>query len=126
MTFSPSLPSCSVPLQDEASVLIPRDYLIREINALLWLFLIAITALLLRKIAVLVRLWAKGRKIPGPPCPSFYGHAKLIAGAGSGHNLTGESFLELHLVWLVDELVFWFDFRVGVVQSWNLLLLIEF
>ncbi|XP_068664011.1 cytochrome P450 734A1-like [Aristolochia californica] len=64
-----------------------RDYAAREINVLLWISLIAITALLLRKIAALLNLWAKGRKIPGPPCPSFHGHSKLISGARSGENL---------------------------------------
>ncbi|KAF8395641.1 hypothetical protein HHK36_019591 [Tetracentron sinense] len=64
-----------------------RDYAAREINALLWISLILITALLLRKVTQLLRLWAKGRNIPGPPCPSFYGHSKLISGTKSGENL---------------------------------------
>ncbi|XP_043722707.1 protein LUTEIN DEFICIENT 5, chloroplastic-like isoform X2 [Telopea speciosissima] len=65
-----------------------RDYAIREINVLLWVSLILITGLLLRKVARLLRLWAKGRKIPGPPCSSFYGHVKLISGGKSGETLT--------------------------------------
>ncbi|XP_068660813.1 uncharacterized protein [Aristolochia californica] len=64
-----------------------RDYAAREINVLLWISLIATTALLLRKIATLLNLWAKGWKIPGPPCPSFHGHSKLISETGSGENL---------------------------------------
>ncbi|XP_058107367.1 uncharacterized protein LOC131250953 [Magnolia sinica] len=88
MTILPSLQSCAVSQQGEFSLLIPKDYFVREINALLWFFLIAITSLLVRKIVLLIRFWAKARRIPGPPCPSFYGHSKLIAGAGSGHNLT--------------------------------------
>ncbi|XP_042489039.1 cytochrome P450 72A397-like isoform X2 [Macadamia integrifolia] len=65
-----------------------RDYAIREINVLLWVSLILITGLLLRKVTRLLRLWAKGRKIPGPPCSSFYGHVKLISGGKSGETLT--------------------------------------
>ncbi|XP_010244425.1 PREDICTED: cytochrome P450 734A1-like [Nelumbo nucifera] len=63
------------------------DFVAREINALSWLFLILITSLLLGKVIRLVRLWANGSKIPGPPCPSLYGHLKLISGANSGGNL---------------------------------------
>ncbi|OVA20676.1 Cytochrome P450 [Macleaya cordata] len=32
----------------------------------------------------LVKLWAKGSKLPGPPCPSFYGHSRLF----SSENIT--------------------------------------
>lgn len=80
--------SCSIGHGDDQSQLFNfKDYFVREINALLWIFLIAVTALLLRRIFVLLRLWAKGRQIPGPPCPSFYGHSKLISGDGSGESL---------------------------------------
>ncbi|KAG9454809.1 hypothetical protein H6P81_007713 [Aristolochia fimbriata] len=65
-----------------------RDYAAREINVLLWISLIAITALLLRKIAALLNLWAKGQRIPGPPCPSFHGHSKLISGGGSAEKFS--------------------------------------
>ncbi|KAM3685753.1 hypothetical protein ACB098_11G144400 [Castanea mollissima] len=61
-----------------------RDVATRELNAFLWVSLIAITALLLRKVAKLFKLWAQARKIPGPPCSSFYGHSNLI----SRENLT--------------------------------------
>eukprot|EP00262_Sarcandra_glabra_P020839 TRINITY_DN8471_c0_g1_i1.p1 TRINITY_DN8471_c0_g1~~TRINITY_DN8471_c0_g1_i1.p1 ORF type:complete len:589 (-),score=83.32 TRINITY_DN8471_c0_g1_i1:532-2298(-) len=64
-----------------------KDYAVREINALLWFFLILITFLLLKKVTKLLRFWAKGSKIPGPPCPSFYGHWELVKGARSGSNL---------------------------------------
>ncbi|XP_077241605.1 cytochrome P450 734A1-like [Tasmannia lanceolata] len=65
-----------------------REYAIREINVLLWISLVTITSLLIRKVYFLLEIWAKGSKIPGPPCPSFYGHSKLFSGSGSGENLT--------------------------------------
>ncbi|KAF3434225.1 hypothetical protein FNV43_RR25328 [Rhamnella rubrinervis] len=61
-----------------------RDLAAREFNAFLWFFLIAITAFLANKVVKLLRLWAKADCIPGPPCPSFHGHSKLI----SKENLT--------------------------------------
>ncbi|KAF7138771.1 hypothetical protein RHSIM_Rhsim07G0072900 [Rhododendron simsii] len=62
-----------------------RDYVTRQINVLLWISLISITALLLLKLTGILRLWTQAKLIPGPPCPSsFYGHSKLI----SGSNLT--------------------------------------
>ncbi|MQL89163.1 hypothetical protein Taro_021740, partial [Colocasia esculenta] len=63
-----------------------REYAVRATNALLWMLLIAVTALLLRRLWRLARLWAEGSRIPGPPCPSFYGHSKLIP---CGGDLTG-------------------------------------
>ncbi|CAL5330542.1 unnamed protein product [Camellia sinensis] len=69
----------------ESEVLLLRDYATRQINALLWVSLIAITVLLLRKVIRIFRLWSIANLIPGPPCPSsFYGHSTLI----SGPNLT--------------------------------------
>ncbi|XP_052208056.1 cytochrome P450 72A397-like [Diospyros lotus] len=68
--------SCSA--QSELELLF-REYANREINALLWIGLILVTALLLRKLAGLFRLWAKGRPIPGPPSPSFFGHSRLFS-----------------------------------------------
>lgn len=62
-----------------------KDLATREFNAFLWISLIAITALLLRKVVKLFRLWVQARNIPGPPCPSFYGHSNLI----SRENLIG-------------------------------------
>uniref|UniRef100_A0A7N2LDD1 Uncharacterized protein n=1 Tax=Quercus lobata TaxID=97700 RepID=A0A7N2LDD1_QUELO len=62
-----------------------RDFATREFNAFLWISLIAITALLLRKVTKLFKLWAQARKIPGPLCSSFYGHSNLI----SRENLPG-------------------------------------
>uniref|UniRef100_A0A2N9GUD8 Uncharacterized protein n=1 Tax=Fagus sylvatica TaxID=28930 RepID=A0A2N9GUD8_FAGSY len=56
-----------------------KDLATREFNAFLWISLIAITALLLRKVVKLFRLWVQARNIPGPPCPSFYGHSNLIS-----------------------------------------------
>ncbi|GMP41053.1 hypothetical protein CsSME_00011278 [Camellia sinensis var. sinensis] len=69
----------------ESEVLLLRDYATRQINALLWVSLIAITVLLLRKVIRIFRLWSIANLIPGPPCfSSFYGHSTLI----SGPNLT--------------------------------------
>ncbi|KAJ8755838.1 hypothetical protein K2173_024383 [Erythroxylum novogranatense] len=51
-----------------------RDYALREFNALLWVSLIALSALSLEKVFKLFRLWAVARSIPGPPCRSFFGH----------------------------------------------------
>ncbi|KAI7981253.1 Cytochrome P450 3A11 [Camellia lanceoleosa] len=66
----------------ESEVLLLRDYATRQINALLWVSLIAITVLLLRKVIRIFRLWSIANLIPGPPCPSsFYGHSTLISGA---------------------------------------------
>lgn len=93
-----------------------RDYFVREINAFLWISLIAITALLLRKIFALLRLWAKGRRIPGPPCPSFYGHSKLISGDGSGDSLIGE-LLDFSCFFL---LMFWCSSLVDLVLELGL------
>lgn len=63
-------------------MLLLRDYATRQINALLWVSLIAITVLLLRRVIRLFRLWSIANLIPGPPCSSsFYGHSTLISGA---------------------------------------------
>ncbi|XP_061353472.1 cytochrome P450 78A5-like isoform X2 [Gastrolobium bilobum] len=55
------------------------DFATREFNASLWLSLIVITTLLLRKLFKLFSLWHKAKNIPGPPCPSFFGHYKLVS-----------------------------------------------
>lgn len=83
--LNPSLSSCSSSSRKggrDANFFL-REFAAREINALLWISLIAITYLLLRKIFILLRLWSRGRRIPGPTCPSFYGHSKLISASGS-------------------------------------------
>ncbi|KAH8512609.1 hypothetical protein H0E87_006041 [Populus deltoides] len=54
-----------------------REYAKKEFNAILWIALITITALLLDKVFTLFRLWSKASKIPGPPCNSFFGHGNL-------------------------------------------------
>ncbi|XP_011655532.1 tabersonine 16-hydroxylase 1 isoform X1 [Cucumis sativus] len=61
-----------------------RDFVTREVNAFLWFFLIAITAVLISKVVALFKLWSKAKLLPGPSCPSFYGHSKVI----SRRNLT--------------------------------------
>ncbi|KMT17030.1 hypothetical protein BVRB_2g042310 [Beta vulgaris subsp. vulgaris] len=65
-----------------------KDYAIREINLLLWLTFIGITALLIRKLALIFKLWSHGSRIPGPPSPSFYGHSVLFSGAHPHVDLT--------------------------------------
>ncbi|KAK9283369.1 hypothetical protein L1049_011611 [Liquidambar formosana] len=65
-----------------------RDYAASVINTFLWISLVAITFLLLEKVKKLLKLWATGRQIPGPPCSSFYGHSDLISGSKGGGNLT--------------------------------------
>ncbi|XP_030540445.1 taurochenodeoxycholic 6 alpha-hydroxylase-like [Rhodamnia argentea] len=56
-----------------------RECAARELNAFLWISLIAFTAYLVGKVVKLARLWIGGSRIPGPPSPSFYGHCKLIS-----------------------------------------------
>ncbi|XP_021296520.1 11-oxo-beta-amyrin 30-oxidase-like [Herrania umbratica] len=56
-----------------------RDYAVWEINAFLWISLITITCLLTNKLFKLFKLWTQARKIPGPPCPSFYGHFNTVS-----------------------------------------------
>ncbi|XP_024021107.1 cytochrome P450 3A29 [Morus notabilis] len=69
---------------EESPRIMLRDLAAREFNAFLWISLIAITALLISEVFKLLRLWRKGKWIPGPPCPSFHGHGSLI----SRENLT--------------------------------------
>uniref|UniRef100_A0A2P2KQN1 Uncharacterized protein MANES_04G155500 n=1 Tax=Rhizophora mucronata TaxID=61149 RepID=A0A2P2KQN1_RHIMU len=57
----------------ETSLLL-RDCAEREINALLWVFLITITAFCVEKLIRLLRPWVKASGIPGPPSHSFFGH----------------------------------------------------
>ncbi|KAK9912542.1 hypothetical protein M0R45_036404 [Rubus argutus] len=77
--------------EDQSCRAILRDLAAREFNAFLWISLIAVTALLLQKLIELLRLWAKAKSIPGPPCHFFYGHCKLL----SRQNLT-EVLSDLH------------------------------
>ncbi|KAL3717855.1 hypothetical protein ACJRO7_003059 [Eucalyptus globulus] len=56
-----------------------RECAARELNAFLWISLIAVTAYLVGKVVRLARLWIGGSRIPGPPSSSFYGHCKLIS-----------------------------------------------
>ncbi|XP_044461625.1 cytochrome P450 72A397-like [Mangifera indica] len=57
-----------------------RDYAKWELNAFLWISLITITVLLLKKVFKLFTLWFQAKSIPGPPCSSFYGHTHLLSG----------------------------------------------
>lgn len=82
----PSGATCDAESFDSQQIF--RDYAIREINLLLWFSLFAVTALLLRKLLKLFKLWSYGGRIPGPPCPSFYGHSVLFTGTNSQESLT--------------------------------------
>ncbi|KAF3790083.1 Cytochrome P450 734A1 [Nymphaea thermarum] len=55
-----------------------KSYAVRQVNALLWISLIVVTGLLVQRIARLLRFWCQGSRLPGPPCPSFYGHTREI------------------------------------------------
>ncbi|KAL5567460.1 hypothetical protein UlMin_024035 [Ulmus minor] len=79
--FPSRFTSCQSP---ESPRILLDDVVIREFNAFLWVSLITITALLIRKVFTILRLWNKANRIPGPPCSSFYGHYKII----SRENLT--------------------------------------
>ncbi|KAI3926968.1 hypothetical protein MKX01_032883 [Papaver californicum] len=57
-----------------------RDYVIREFNVILWISLIAITTFLMKRVVKLMKLWSDGRNLPGPPCPSLFGHSQLFSG----------------------------------------------
>ncbi|CAJ1958751.1 unnamed protein product [Sphenostylis stenocarpa] len=56
-----------------------RDFATRELNAFLWLSLVVVTTLLLRRLLSLFGLWRRARTIPGPPSSSFSGHCKLFS-----------------------------------------------
>ncbi|OAY82450.1 11-oxo-beta-amyrin 30-oxidase [Ananas comosus] len=67
-----------------------RAYAARVTNALLWAALLAVTFLLVRRLAGLVKLWIKGSQIPGPPSSTpFFGRGDLVAACGSGADLSG-------------------------------------
>ncbi|KAJ0976120.1 hypothetical protein J5N97_018085 [Dioscorea zingiberensis] len=84
-----SSPSPASSCSDDAGSRFLRDYVARLTNAFLWFALISVTLLLARKLAQLVRLWTLGKRIPGPPAPSFFGHSKFFSSIGSGGNFTG-------------------------------------
>ncbi|XP_058722138.1 cytochrome P450 81F1-like [Vicia villosa] len=56
-----------------------RDFAAREFNAFLWIFLLGITFLLLRRLFNVFALLYKARTVPGPPASSFFGHFKLLS-----------------------------------------------
>ncbi|GKV39672.1 hypothetical protein SLEP1_g47410 [Rubroshorea leprosula] len=56
------------------------NYAAWELNAFLWISLIGITSLLTQKLFKFFKLWIQARRIPGPPCSSFYGHCGLAYG----------------------------------------------
>ncbi|WJX36598.1 hypothetical protein P8452_24457 [Trifolium repens] len=56
-----------------------RDFAIREFNAFLWIFLLVITTLLVKRLFNIFTLLYKAKQIPGPPSSSFFGHYKLLS-----------------------------------------------
>ncbi|WVZ00425.1 hypothetical protein V8G54_026494 [Vigna mungo] len=56
-----------------------RDFATRELNAFLWLSLLVVTTLLLRRLFSLFGIWRRARTIPGPPSSSFFGGCKLFS-----------------------------------------------
>uniref|UniRef100_A0A0E0LP14 Cytochrome P450 n=1 Tax=Oryza punctata TaxID=4537 RepID=A0A0E0LP14_ORYPU len=67
-----------------------RDYAERGTNAMLWAALLAVTWLLVLRVAALLRLWALGARLPGPPAfPADPGLAAVCRGAGYLSKLHG-------------------------------------
>ena len=64
-----------------------RDYAQRGTNALLWAGLLAVTWVLLRRVAAILRLWALGSRIPGPP--ALLADPGLAAVCRAGGDITG-------------------------------------
>jgi hypothetical protein len=64
-----------------------RDYAQRGTNALLWAGLLAVTWVLLLRVAALVRLWALGSRIPGPH--AILADPGLAAVLRTGGDITG-------------------------------------
>ncbi|XP_078171008.1 cytochrome P450 97B2, chloroplastic-like isoform X2 [Carex rostrata] len=69
-----------------------RDYFTRGTNAILWILLFSITFILLSRLAQIVRLWALGGRIPGPPVWPLFGGCATVAplcGSDRDIDLTG-------------------------------------
>lgn len=64
-----------------------RDYARRGTNALLWAGLLAVTWILLLRLAALLRLWALGSRIPGPR--ALLADPGLAAVLRNGGDITG-------------------------------------
>lgn len=76
-----------------------RDFATREFNAFLWLCLVAVTTLLLRRLFNLFRLWHRAKTIPGPPSPSFFGHCKLFS--RQNFTFTGAFFVIISFIYSI-------------------------
>ncbi|KAG8079532.1 hypothetical protein GUJ93_ZPchr0007g4073 [Zizania palustris] len=64
-----------------------RDYAQRGTNAALWVFLLAVTWLLILRLIALLRLWAIGSRLPGPP--ALLSDPGLAAVCRGGGDITG-------------------------------------
>uniref|UniRef100_A0ACD5UJ16 Uncharacterized protein n=2 Tax=Avena sativa TaxID=4498 RepID=A0ACD5UJ16_AVESA len=79
-SYAPSWPACG----GRAFL---RDYAQRGTNALLWAGLLVVTWVLLCRIAALLRLWALGSRLPGPP--ALFADPGLAAVCRAGGDITG-------------------------------------
>ncbi|KAJ7530406.1 hypothetical protein O6H91_14G002700 [Diphasiastrum complanatum] len=59
-----------------------REYAKRQAITILWLTLILVTTLLLRRLAKLLRFWIKGNRLPGPPLKVPLGRFCAISKTG--------------------------------------------
>ncbi|XP_057826655.1 cytochrome P450 72A397 isoform X2 [Cryptomeria japonica] len=54
-------------MQESRALTMMREYVVHEVNAILWALLIIVTGLLLRRVWRLLRFWVRGSRLPGPP-----------------------------------------------------------
>lgn len=54
-------------MEESRAVKMIREYVVHEVNAILWALLIIVTGLLLRRVWRLIRFWVRGSRLPGPP-----------------------------------------------------------
>ncbi|KAJ4763054.1 Cytochrome P450 734A1 [Rhynchospora pubera] len=75
-----------------------RGYLTRGTNAILWILLFSVTFVLLNRLGRIVRLWALGGRIPGPPVWALLGGSSTAPQlCGSDRDVDLTSFLsKLH------------------------------
>uniref|UniRef100_A0A0D6R0P3 Uncharacterized protein n=1 Tax=Araucaria cunninghamii TaxID=56994 RepID=A0A0D6R0P3_ARACU len=64
-----------------ASLMRMRQYVVHEVNAILWAVLIIVTGLLLRRVWRLLRFWVRGSRLPGPPLNALARSKGFVADA---------------------------------------------